>query len=174
MKILVFFLIASCGIASEYEVLIEKYSKLNDLPAYLVKAIISVESSSRPTAKGKDSRGGKYSHGLMQLKPISAKDVGFNVTIKDLYDSELNIKIGSKYFAKCLQHYAKGNLNVALDMYNRGPTRVKKFPYKGDWKEHPYVGKILIKFNKYGGVYGSKKIKWVTSCYPFKECNDKE
>ena len=78
----------------------------------------------------------------MQLQIVTAKDIGYKGDIKGLFNPEVNIAFGIKYLKQCIT-WANGDIYTALDMYNRGVGFVKKYPYKGIWFEHRYVGKVL-------------------------------
>jgi soluble lytic murein transglycosylase len=70
--------------------------------------------------------------GLMQLMPQTAKRFKRRVKKKQLYNSKLNISIGTRYFSKLMSLY-DGNLVYSLAAYNAGESRVK------DWKKRNYV-----------------------------------
>lgn len=67
--------------------------------------------------------------GLMQVMPETGKWVASQRGIRlrkatHLYDSELNLEIGSAYLASLLRRF--GNLETALLAYNAGPTAARK------------------------------------------------
>jgi soluble lytic murein transglycosylase len=79
--------------------------------------------------------------GLMQLMPATAAEVAkeLNMSIsdkQDLFDPEINISLGSRYFEKMLTINA-GNLGVALACYNAGPTRTRKWIRRRNLKLKP-------------------------------------
>jgi soluble lytic murein transglycosylase len=70
--------------------------------------------------------------GLMQLMPNTAKRFKRRVKKRQLYNSKLNISIGTRYFRKLMSLY-DGNLVYSLAAYNAGEGRIK------DWKKRNYV-----------------------------------
>ena len=80
---------------NEYSALIERFAAENDVPAEFAHAIVEIESRFRPNVRG---RAGEI--GLMQIKPATARLMGFRGPAKALFDPETNIKYGMKYLAK--------------------------------------------------------------------------
>jgi len=70
--------------------------------------------------------------GLMQLMPGTAKRFKRRLRAKQLYDSDLNISIGTKYFQNLMKMF-NNNLVYSLAAYNAGENRVS------DWQERDYV-----------------------------------
>jgi soluble lytic murein transglycosylase len=67
--------------------------------------------------------------GLMQLTPQTGQWVASKQRSKlgrssNLYDSELNIELGTAYLASLISRF--GSLELALAAYNAGPTALKK------------------------------------------------
>lgn len=108
----------------------------------LIKAIKKIESNHNSNAVGD----GNISYGLMQIQYNTAKDVGFKGNPKDLLNPRINMKYGCLYLSK-MYRQTNGNLYQTLDAYNRGPNAIK-YPYKGDWSKHQYVGKIIKELKK--------------------------
>jgi len=127
-----------CCIVLFYNTVYANIPDLDDIiPPNVFAAVIYVESAFDENAVGDDGK----SYGLMQIQLNTARDMGFKGTIKELMDPETNIKYGTMYLVYL---YKKtGDLFIALDAYNRGLGNVKKYPYKGDYKDHRYVGKVL-------------------------------
>ena len=63
--------------------------------------------------------------GLMQLMPSTARHFVKGVTNEQLYDPDMNLKIGMKYLRTLIITY-KGNVNLALLAYNRGDAAVDR------------------------------------------------
>ena len=80
---------------NEYSALIERFATENDVPPEFAHAIVEIESRFRPNVRG---RAGEI--GLMQIKPATARLMGFRGPAKALYDPETNIRYGMKYLAK--------------------------------------------------------------------------
>ena len=113
-------------------------SECKEFSKKLIMAIKKVESN-----MDKDAISNKDALGLMQIMYESAKDVGFTGTPEELMDPITNTKYGCLYLAKLYKE--KKDMNKALDAYNRGSKAETNNPYLGNWKDHPYVGKILSK-----------------------------
>ena len=62
--------------------------------------------------------------GLMQLMPATARGYEPNATLDDLYNPDVNLRIGFKYLRGLIREY-KGNVKLALLVYNRGPVAVR-------------------------------------------------
>ena len=80
---------------NEFSPIIERYASENEVPAEFAHAIVEIESRFRPNVRG---RHGEI--GLMQIKPATARLVGFRGPAKALFDPETNIKYGMRYLAK--------------------------------------------------------------------------
>ncbi len=77
-----------------------------------------------------DVRSPAGARGLMQLMPGTARQtagrVGLSVSNDDLYDPDINIRLGSHYMAELLEDFA-GNRILAAAAYNAGPNRVRQW-----------------------------------------------
>lgn len=62
--------------------------------------------------------------GLTQLMPSTARYFDKSVTREKLYDRETNLRIGFRYLRTLIREY-KGDLKLALLVYNRGPAAVE-------------------------------------------------
>lgn len=91
-----------------------KYSKINNIEPELFVAIMKVESNFNPKAINYN-KNGTIDRGLCQLNNV----VFLNLTVKDFFDIETNIKYGSQFIRWCLDE-SKNNLIKALAMYNAG------------------------------------------------------
>ena len=87
------------GMASKpkapYGEIVERYASSYGVPVKLAHAVISVESNYRANARGKAGE-----IGLMQIKPATARMMGYSGSAKGLFNPETNIKFGIKYLAK--------------------------------------------------------------------------
>ena len=81
----------------------------------IVRAIIATESAFNPAAR---SHAGAI--GLMQLMPMTARELGVNPHIP-----EENIEGGTRYFAQLLRTF--GRLDLALIAYNGGPGFAERY-----------------------------------------------
>lgn len=61
--------------------------------------------------------------GLTQVMPATAKYFVKSATRETLYDRDTNLRVGFKYLRSLIREY-KGNLKIALLVYNRGPAAV--------------------------------------------------
>jgi len=80
---------------SNYGRLIEKYALREGVPIALAHAVVRVESNYRSSA-----RGAAGEVGLMQIKPATARGMGYRGSVKALFDPETNIRWGMKYLGK--------------------------------------------------------------------------
>ncbi len=105
-------------------VAIVRHAHRNGLDPLLVVAVIRTESSFDNYAKSWVG-----AMGLMQLTPQTGQWVASKQRSKlgrksNLYDSELNIELGTAYLASLITRF--GSLELALAAYNAGPTALKK------------------------------------------------
>ena len=108
-----------------YKELVTAYSRKQEVDPALVQALIREESFFRS-----DVRSPANAYGLMQLLHGTARQVangsGLKVKVKDLYDPEINIRLGLEYLKLLLDRY-DGRLYLALAAYNAGPHRVDQW-----------------------------------------------
>jgi hypothetical protein len=100
---------------SEFDPIIETYSKMNGLEPNLVKAVIYVES-----AGDRNAVSHKGAEGLMQLMPGTASDIG----VSNSFDPAQNIYGGTRYLSTLLKRFKR--VDLALWGYNAGPESVKR------------------------------------------------
>jgi soluble lytic murein transglycosylase-like protein len=62
--------------------------------------------------------------GLTQVMPATAKDFVPGITHEQLYDRTTNLQIGFRYLRGLISQY-KGDVKLALLVYNRGPVAVE-------------------------------------------------
>lgn len=72
--------------------MIEEHAVENGIPPALAYAVVRVESRYNPKARG---AGGVY--GLSQIKPATARSMGFSGSANALYDPDTNLTYGMKY-----------------------------------------------------------------------------
>ena len=147
----------------KYSEYVEKYSKEYDVDKYLIYATIKAESNFNQKAESK-----KGAKGLMQLMDSTGQEIakGLNMTIDndDLFDPEINIKLGTKYISKMLKKY--NNIELALAAYNAGSRNVDSWITSGKIKSdgsdvenipfketNNYVRKILKDYKIYKELY---------------------
>lgn len=97
-----------------YADLIATHAKANGVPVNLAQAVVRIESNFRANARG---RAGEV--GLMQIKPATARSMGYSGSAKGLYHPETNIKYGMKYLG--LAHKLSGGTVCGTVLkYNAG------------------------------------------------------
>jgi soluble lytic murein transglycosylase-like protein len=106
-------------IAGDLSALIEAKAKTHGVPLALAHAVVHVESQYNPKVTG---RGG--THGLMQIKYATAKSMGYDGTIKELYDPETNLEWGMRYLGSA-HRLAKGDVCGTVKRY-QGGLRVER------------------------------------------------
>ncbi|MBX4905881.1 MULTISPECIES: lytic transglycosylase domain-containing protein [Rhizobium] len=115
-----------------YAALINKYAAEYNVPVALAQAVVRVESNFNPKARGSAGE-----IGLMQIKPATARMMGYSGTRKGLFDPETNIKYGMKYLAAAHQLGGGQTCNTILK-YNAGHGATRMNPVS-----KTYCGKVL-------------------------------
>lgn len=118
----------------EYTEEVEKYAKEYELDKLLIYAIIKAESNFEPNITSNSG-----ACGLMQLMDSTAKEmadkIGYEYAAKEvLYQPEVNIMLGTKYFSELLKQY-DNNIYLALTAYNAGIGNVAKWIESGTIRE---------------------------------------
>lgn len=104
--------------------MVRKEARAQGVPEHLALSIARVESNFRCNAVG---RAGE--RGVMQIKPRTAKGVGYKGSPQGLNNCAVGIRYGMKYL-KLAHRKAKGNLHLAATYYNRGlGTKSKRSAY---------------------------------------------
>ncbi len=149
-----------------YTSIVEKYSHEYNVPAYVISAVIEVESGHK-----KDVVSSKGAIGLMQITPETFEwlcnytDVGGEYDENKLYDPETNIKYGTYFLSYLYEKY--GVWETAHAAYNAGISRINgwlkdeniskdgrlvKIPIK---ETREYVEKIIMAKKVYRETYYS-------------------
>lgn len=97
-----------------YAKLIRKAAAKHGVPVEIASAVVEVESNFNPKARG---RAGEV--GLMQIKPATARGIGYRGSTKGLYDPETNLEWGMKYLSGAHKR-ANGDLCGTILRYNAG------------------------------------------------------
>jgi soluble lytic murein transglycosylase-like protein len=115
-----------------YGAIVSTYAKKYGVPVALAHAVIKVESNYNAKARG---RAGEV--GLMQIKPSTARMLGYSGSVKGLYDPETNIRWGMKYLAMA-QDLGGGKTCGTILKYNAGHAAKRMNPVS-----KAYCGKVL-------------------------------
>lgn len=135
-----------------YQKPIQIYSRIYDVDAELIHAIVRQESCFN---EGAHSRVGAI--GLMQLMPQTA----LGLRIRDPWNPEHNIQGGIKYIAQMLKIF-EGKPKLAIAAYNAGPGNVRKYGGIPPFRETKnYVKKVYAEYKrlKKDGIHYSKEIR---------------
>ena len=113
-------------------------------PLFLT-ALIITESSFNNHARSR-----KGALGLMQIIPQTGHAIAKETNLewygkKTLFDPESNIVLGTYYLDKLVQRF--GDLSLALEAYNHGPSQLKKYLRKGRQPKR-YSRKVLTNYHK--------------------------
>jgi hypothetical protein len=110
------------GAGGQYSQIIAQYAASYGVPVSLAHAVIQVESNYRP-----DARGSAGEIGLMQIKPATARMMGYSGSMQGLFHPETNIKFGMKYLAKA--HKLGGGTTCGTILkYNAGHAAKRMNP----------------------------------------------
>ena len=137
------------------ETLLVKLGKKYNIELPLILAVIEIESRFKPDNVSKAG-----AVGLMQLMPITARELGLRVPmykdpinpisnprLDERFDPKKNIEAGMKFLSSMINKYKK-NYVLALCAYNAGPGRVdKKVPTIREPEKH--VGRVLNRYYEY-------------------------
>ncbi|MBW8056242.1 MAG: lytic transglycosylase domain-containing protein, partial [Nitrospira sp.] len=80
--------------------------------------------------------------GLAQVMPKTARMFVPDLTDEELFDAELNLRIGFRFLHQMLQKYS-GDLSLALLAYNRGPARLQQLLASGLDPRNGYASLVL-------------------------------
>lgn len=150
----------------EYSEYVNKYAQINDIDPMWIYAIIKVESDF-----DKNATSNSGAKGLMQLMDSTAEEIAKSLGIQNfennmLYNPEINIMLGTKYFDNLLTKYNE-NYYLAIAAYNGGignvdtwiekgiinsdGSNIENIPYK---ETNMYVRKTLNSYTTYSQIYG--------------------
>lgn len=97
-----------------FDSLIRAHARKNGVPIDLAHAVVQLESNYNAKA-----RGAAGEVGLMQIKPATARGMGYTGSTKALYTPETNIKYGMKYLGEAYKRGGKTTCGAILK-YNAG------------------------------------------------------
>ena len=81
------------GYGKPYAELIARHAQENRVPVKLAEAIVQIESQFNPQVRNHGA------FGLMQIKPQTARGVGFDGPPSELFNPETNLRFGIRYLA---------------------------------------------------------------------------
>jgi soluble lytic murein transglycosylase len=118
----------------------DRYSRANNLPPALVKAILKAESNGHRLAVSN-----KGAMGCMQLMPFTSK----RFKVADPFDPVQNIEGGILYIRELLTQF-QGNLVNTVAAYNAGPGAVRKYGGVPPYSEtRGYVKRVMSLYRQY-------------------------
>ncbi|MCM2294202.1 lytic transglycosylase domain-containing protein [Allorhizobium sp. BGMRC 0089] len=120
-----------------YQTLISSYAKAYGVPVKLARAVVNTESGFNAKARG---RHGEI--GLMQIKPATARAMGYKGSVAGLYDPDTNLKYGMKYLA-IANRLGGGDTCQALLRYNAGHAATRMNPTSRE-----YCGEVMAKIGE--------------------------
>lgn len=126
------------------------------LPVILSLAIIELESSFNPSAKGPAG-----SLGLMQLQPATAREMAMRRGIRwknwrTLLDPEQNTRLGIAYLAEMRAKF--GTIEHALAAYNIGPGNLRRLLARRPLTRGPYLTKVYAHVDALRRAFGDSPI----------------
>ncbi|MGG7518340.1 lytic transglycosylase domain-containing protein [Allorhizobium undicola] len=105
-----------------YHGMIATYARQYGVPVELAQAVVKIESGYNPRARGSHGE-----VGLMQIKPATARAMGYTGNVAGLFDPETNLKYGIKYLAMAHQ-LGGGTTCGAILRYNAGHGATRMNP----------------------------------------------
>ncbi len=102
------------GHRKRYSGLVAQYARTYGVPVRLADAVVRIESNYRAHIRG---RAGEI--GLMQIKPATARGMGYRGSTSGLFNPATNIKWGMKYLAGAYRR-AGGSICGTVLRYNAG------------------------------------------------------
>ncbi|QKC83058.1 transglycosylase SLT domain-containing protein [Mesorhizobium sp. NZP2077] len=113
---------AAVASSGQYSAIVARYAASYGVPVSLAHAVITIESNYRPNMVGSAGE-----IGLMQIKPATARMMGYNGSAKGLFDPDTNIKYGMKYLALA-QNLGGGTTCGTILKYNAGHAATRMNP----------------------------------------------
>ena len=123
----------------QYSAIVARYAASYGVPVSLAKAVITIESNYRPNMVG-----GAGEIGLMQIKPATARMMGYTGSVKGLFDPDTNIKYGMKYLAMA-QGLGGGTTCGTILKYNAGHGATRMNPVSA-----AYCSKVKVQMAAVG------------------------
>lgn len=118
---------SSAASGVRYETIVARYAASYGVPVGLAHAVISVESNYRA-----DARGSAGEIGLMQIKPSTARMMGYTGSSQGLFNPETNIRYGMKYLG--MAHKLGGATTCGTILrYNAGHAATRMNPISSSY-----------------------------------------
>jgi soluble lytic murein transglycosylase-like protein len=130
---------AAAALGGQYSAIIARYAAAEGVPVSLAKAVIKIESNYRPNIVGSAGE-----IGLMQIKPATARMMGYSGSAKGLFDPDTNIKYGMKYLAMA-RNLGGGTTCGTILKYNAGHAATRMNPVSA-----AYCGKVKVQMAALG------------------------
>ncbi len=128
---------------TKYKSIIDKYSAEYGVDNSLVASVINIESG-----YDKNSVSSVGAVGLMQLMPSTAYDVAKRLNLEieygDLFDENINIRLGTYYLRYLLDMFDGNEIN-ALSSYNWGLSNVKMWMSYGNINKSGEIENLPVK-----------------------------
>ena len=118
--------------------IIRREAERQGVPVALAHAVVFLESSYRS-----DVTGSAGEVGLMQIKPATAREMGFRGTTPQLYDPQTNIRYGMKYLAGARER-GGGTVCGTILKYNAGHYAKRSNPTSSR-----YCQRVKVQMAKY-------------------------
>lgn len=118
---------------ARFKDLIDAAARKHGVPVALAHAVVRVESNYNPRARGSAGE-----VGLMQIKPATARGLGFRGSVKALYDPATNLEWGMRYLAAA-HKLASGDTCGTILRYNAGHFAKRMNPVS-----KRYCGKVKV------------------------------
>lgn len=113
---------AKHSVKVKYASIVTRYAAAYGVSSDLAHAVIRIESNYRENARGSAGE-----IGLMQIKPATARMLGYTGSNKGLYDPATNIKFGLKYLSMA-QDLGGGTTCGTILKYNAGHGATRMNP----------------------------------------------
>ena len=130
---------AAVASGGQYSAIVARYAASYGVPVSLAHAVIKIESNYRPNMVG-----GAGEIGLMQIKPATARMMGYNGSAKGLFDPDTNIKYGMKYLAMA-RDLGGGTTCGTILKYNAGHGATRMNPVSA-----AYCSKVKVQLAAVG------------------------
>jgi soluble lytic murein transglycosylase-like protein len=112
--------------------------------------LVKVESGFKATA-----RSSMQAYGYTQLQLPTARFYDQNVTVRQLYDRETNLRIGFRFLRDLLEQFDH-DMELALVAYNRGPGKVAGILAKGGDPANGYAEAVMEGYEPLGAAAAGK------------------